>query len=232
MKAALTPLERKFLRQTLENTRDADCVVLVGSVARRTRTSPMGDIDLLVLNGRTRKLLHPGIQTTVLTNRDFRERVREGDDFVQWALRFGVSLRGRCRWQELRQELLGKAPWPNPAVKQEHASRRLGRARELLEMGDADAAQEDLLYAAGHLARANLLALGIYPLSRPELVAQLEDAGMGELAVLLKQLSSEDELPAHEIENLFGQILKLATTGEKGPSAALCEGSPSAISGS
>ena len=211
MTTALNQLERKFLRRTLENARDADCVVLVGSVARKTRTSPAGDVDVLVVNGRARKLLHPGVQTTVLTREDLRERVRAGDDFAQWALRFGVSLRGRRRWQELRRELLEDAPWPSPAVKQEQASRRLRRARDLLDMGDANAAQEDLLYAVSHLARASLLRLGVFPLSRPELPAQLRDADMEELAVLLERLGLDDELPPSEVENTFSQIRRFAS---------------------
>lgn len=199
MKAAVTPIERKLLRQTLKNNRDADCVVLVGSVARGTRTSSVGDIDLLVINGSARKLLHPGVQTTVLTMEVLRDRVLSGDDFAQWALKFGISLRGRSKWQVLQKNLLERAPWPDPQIKLEHANRRLARARELLEMDDCNAAQEEAMYAAGHLARAKLLDLGIFPLSRPELAKQLMSAGEQEVAGLVERLHLQNELRSDEL---------------------------------
>jgi hypothetical protein len=181
-------------------------VVLIGSVARRTRTTDLGDVDVVVLNGRARTLLHPGVQTTVLSTEAFGERVRAGDDFAQWALRFGVSIRGRRKWLQLRRDLLEDAPWPNPATKLDQARRRLRTARELLDMGDSDAAHEDLLYAAGHLARAKLLSLEVFPLSRPELPGQLRDAGLDELASALDRLRLEHELPASEVAGLLEQI--------------------------
>jgi predicted nucleotidyltransferase len=211
MNVQLSQLERKFLRRTLGNTRDADCVVLVGSVARKTRASPLGDIDVLVINGRARKLLHPGVQTTALTIDTFKERVRTGDDFAQWALRFGVSIRGRTKWQMLQRELLNDAPWPNPAVKLTQALRRLKRAQELMDLGDANAAQEDLLYAASHLARAKLLGLRVFPLSRPELSAQLLGVGMVELASLLEQLHLDNELADDELKRLLSRVREIAS---------------------
>ena len=47
-------------------------------------------------------------------------------------------------------------------------------AAGLLETGDAEAATEELVYAASHIARAILLARGVFPLSRAELPPQLK----------------------------------------------------------
>ncbi len=210
MKFELTPIERKFLRQTLANERDADCVVLLGSVARRTRTSSSGDLDLLVINGSTQKLLHPGIQTTALTATDLEQRVLSGDDFAQWALRFGVALRGRSKWKELQAGLLSQAPWPNADMKRQQAVRRLARATELLEMNDLDAAQEELLYAASHLARARLLSAGVFPLSRPELAMQLRTVGGEQAADLLDSLDLQNQLSQEEIAHSILRVRELA----------------------
>ena len=54
-----------------------------------------------------------------------------------------------------------------------------------------DAAREELLLAACHLARAILLRDGVFPLSRPELPDQLQ-AMDAELAKLLRRLIFDD----------------------------------------
>lgn len=211
MTSGLTAAERKFLKLALAYSRDADSVVLVGSVARATRMTGSGDLDLLIVNGRGRKLLHPGVQTTVVTKEDLARRVLSGDDFAQWALRFGVPLSGRSRWKELRTEMLRHAPWPSPQIKQKHAARRLTRARELLAMNDCDAAREELSYATNHLARSRLLHLRIFPLSRPELPTQLIAAGEHRLARLLESLHAEGDIAFARLERHLASVEEFLT---------------------
>jgi hypothetical protein len=68
-----------------------------------------------------------------------------------------------------------------------HARKRISVALELLEVGDVDAASEELMFAASHVARATLLQHGVFPLSRPELPSQLQtiDPGLARLLELL-----------------------------------------------
>ena len=61
----------------------------------------------------------------------------------------------------------------------------------MLDVGDIDAASEELMFAASHVARAALLKHGVFPLSRPELPSQLEAIEPG-LARLLDRLIGGD----------------------------------------
>jgi hypothetical protein len=57
-------------------------------------------------------------------------------------------------------------------------------------MGDLPAAEEEIRFALSHLARAELLGKGVFPLSRQELPAQLQEAGQPRLAQMMKQANS------------------------------------------
>ena len=64
-------------------------------------------------------------------------------------------------------------------------------ALDLLAVGDVEAASEELMFAVTHVARAILLKEGVFPLSRPELPAQLRDSEP-DIARLLEDLISGD----------------------------------------
>ncbi len=177
--------ERKFLRGVAQAIPERP-VVLIGSHARRTQVSPTSDIDVLVLDTASPMLPPANIQVITIAPEEFRRRVLNGDDFALWALRFGVPLSGNRVWQELRQEVMADAPWPSSASNQARALRRVRAAEALLEMGDLPAAQEETLFALSHVARAELLASGVFPLSRPELPLQLAESGKSELAAALR----------------------------------------------
>jgi hypothetical protein len=134
----------------------------------------------------------PGVQVLHVSLDDLRSRVLHGDDFLQWALRFGTPLRGRALWEKLRAELLPTAPWPDPKVKLEQARRRFRVANALFEMGDLDSAGEEARFALSHLARFVLLGRGVFPLSRPELPVQLRAVGDPALASALEALNGSD----------------------------------------
>jgi hypothetical protein len=132
----------------------------------------------------------PQIQLISITQEKLRHRVQAGDDFAQWALRFGVALAGRQVWDKLRKELLSDAPWPKQTPQLEQASKKLETAQDLFQMGDLPAAEEEIRFALSHLARAELLGKGVFPLSRQELPAQLQEAGQPRLAQMMKQANS------------------------------------------
>ena len=81
--------------------------------------------------------------------------------------------------------------------------KRIGMSRQLLDIGDIDAASEEMMFAASHVARAVLLKHGQFPLSRMELPSQLE-AISADLAQLLDRLVDGD-LDSEELRS--GEIL-------------------------
>jgi hypothetical protein len=95
------------------------------------------------------------------------------------------------------------AVWPDWHKKVRHAARRLTLAATLLETGDILAAAEEMLYAVSHTARAILLKNGIFPLSRPEIIAQLRGTGHQHLGKLLQGLSYDEPTKAAMNRNLL-----------------------------
>ena len=165
-------------------------VVLVGSVARGAMNSH-SDVDVLVLHedGQRIRLKRPGdIHLQQDSRATFLMRLGEGDDYPGWALRFGVPLRDPDGWWAEQAAAEAENPhWPDWRPKVKHAMNRVRMASALLDTGDVDAASEELLFAASHVARAVLLKRGVFPLSRPELPSQLEDVDSG-LGQLLERL--------------------------------------------
>lgn len=182
--------ERKYLRGLLWSTPPGSPVVLVGSWARGTANARWSDIDVLVMEEHGGTLPPPRIQLITISREELGRRVGAGDDFAQWALRFGVPLAGRQLWAELREQLLSNAPWPKPASQLKQARKKLETASDLLGMGDLPAAEEEIRFALSHVARAELLSHRIFPLSRQELPLQLREAGKTVLAEMMEQANS------------------------------------------
>jgi Nucleotidyltransferase domain len=174
------------LRSSNPNT--PHCVILIGSVARGTETS-QSDLDLLVLSDRDIRVPRTDPQLHVQFVREglFREKLRAGDDFAAWCIRFGVPVISSEAWLSLANSPEATI-WPEWRKKVVHAARRLLLATTMLDTEDKDAAAEETLYAASHTARAILLNARIFPLSRPEMIQQLQDGGHQPLAEILKQL--------------------------------------------
>ncbi len=168
-------------------------VVLVGSAARGAM-SPRSDIDVLVLHpdGQRIRLRRPGdIHLQQDSRSRFLKRLVDGDDYPGWALRLGLPLRDPDDWwaRHVAAEL-ANPHWPDWRPKVDHARKRIRMATALLDLDDLDAAAEELLFTASHVARAVLLKTGTFPLSRPEMPSQLK-AVDARLAVLLKQLAGD-----------------------------------------
>jgi hypothetical protein len=167
-------------------------VVLIGSVARDSAMAD-SDLDLLVLASprlevpRTPDRLH--IQS--MDERVFAERLKEGDDFAAWCIRFGVPISTSTFWLDITASPESTS-WPDWRKKIPHVCRRLILAHSLAQSGDLPAATEESLYAVTHLGRTVLLKENVFPLSRPEMIQQLQDSGHRALAALIKSLLFEE----------------------------------------
>ncbi len=164
-------------------------VVLVGSLARGAGTW-RSDADFVVITPEPIRRWNPPIDVHLhfTTRRAFLEKLDQGNDFEAWAVRLGkVCLDPSGWWLSFMTDGRGQR-WPDWRLKVNHARKRQSLARELLDIGDHDAAEEEYLMAAAHIARALLLRAGIFPLSRPEMPAQLREAGMAENAEVLDRL--------------------------------------------
>jgi hypothetical protein len=164
-------------------------VILIGSVARSTHTS-QSDLDLLVISDRPPLIeRHPDrLHVQALTAQQFTERLRAGDDFAAWCVRYGVPILTSKLWLDIASSAEATI-WPDWHKKVRHAARRLTLAAALLETGDIAAASEEMLYAVSHTARAILLNNRVFPLSRPEIISQLREAGHERLSKVLQDLS-------------------------------------------
>ena len=154
-------------------------VILIGSAARGVQTW-RSDIDFLVVfPGPERLNLHPPVEVHLQqeSRHHFLQRLSEGDDYPVWALLYGKTLHDPSGWW---MRTAGKErahphvpDWTPQAAR---AEKSLKWARELLDIGDRDAFEEQCLYAASHLARAILLKRGVIPLSRPEMADQIRES--------------------------------------------------------
>lgn len=170
-------------------------VVLIGSYAHG---APMrrSDIDILVVGleklGHDRLKSPEFVHLQYLGAERFRARAEASDDFVIAALRFGkVIYDPTRRWDTLRREF-AMHRWPDWQEKMKYAARRVRLGDDLVQSGDLDAGAEEYLLAATQIARAVLLRKQIYPLSRPQLPAQLRSAGESELAEVIEDLMSRE----------------------------------------
>lgn len=168
-------------------TQGDDAVVLIGSAARGCRTED-SDIDLLFVT--TEKVANipvlSGYHIKYITESDFLKRLNAGEDFEAWCVRYGEELVDRGVWKRIRA--YGHGVWPRWEAKVVHGTRRLFLAAELSQMGDRSAAREELIFVLGHVARGLLLKAGTFPLSRPELAAQVKQLGYPRLADLHERL--------------------------------------------
>lgn len=185
-----------YIAQTMEMLRetgggDEATVVLLGSAARGTMTW-WSDVDLLVVTAEpiTRWRVPIDLDLHVETRDQFLDRLRRGEDFQAWALRFGKVVSDQSGWWSTAQATHASCQWPSWRLKLDHVRRkRLSIASRLLEDGDEEAAREEYLAIASHVARALLLRAKVFPLSRPELPAQLRQVGCRQLADGIEKLT-------------------------------------------
>jgi hypothetical protein len=188
-----TPRSKAWTLQFLNEAPDNDniiAVVAVGSAVRPAVASV--DLDLVVICREPANLhVKPPLEIDLRTYRvdQVQQEVARGNDLLGWAVKFGRVLFQRDRyWNAVSESWRDRLPLPRPAVAAQRANEAFHRLTKVLELGDFDAAEEQALSYATHLARAELLKRNIYPASRPELPAQLRQVGSYEAADCFEQL--------------------------------------------
>jgi len=164
----------------------AEAVALTGSSARGQRTAA-SDLDLLVVGERPAlEDVDVEIDVYATTPTLLLARLRDGDDYVQWALRFGCVLFDAGVLRAAATETVTSAIWPSAERKRVQLGRMLRVAEQVVSSGDADAAGEQVRGVVTALARWRLLDAGAFPLSRAELPGQLRAVGEDEIATTLE----------------------------------------------
>jgi predicted nucleotidyltransferase len=161
-------------RRLSETLSEPAAIVLVGSCARNCATN-RSDVDILVVGEKQPafKLRAPDVEFHRFSATSFLSKFQNGDDFPSWCTRFGIPLAGNVYWESIVREAQ-PAKWPDWTRKIAVAARRLLATRLSLMTDDREAAAESAIFAYDHLIRGILLKEGIFPLSRPELVDQVQ----------------------------------------------------------
>jgi hypothetical protein len=163
----------------------AQALLLTGSTARGTRTG-ISDLDYHLLGEHiVIDDLPEELDLHVASAEKLRARLREGDDFTQWSLRFGLIVFDHGVVREAMQVIIEQQLCPHPARKRVQAEKSLRIARAMVASGDQDAAIEQVRTALTLAARWHLLEHGQFPLSRSELPSQLRELGASALAASL-----------------------------------------------
>ena len=195
----------------LEQNPKVCSVLAIGSAIREGVRS--ADLDLVVLfcGTQTPKLAVPPIDVDLRTYSldDVEALVQQGHDLLGWTVKYGQPLLDKGGvWHRLAQSLRPVLPLPPLNVARERAARTETILKTLLEIGDQDAAQEQLLSLLTHLSRACLARHGIYPASRPELPQQLRQVDEIALAQLLEQTLEHEGAPS----DIYRDLKRLGET--------------------
>jgi len=165
-------------------------IVAIGSAVRPN--VPSVDLDLLMVYRHPVKLpVKPPIEIDLRSYEasTVDQEIKRGNDLLGWAVKFGQVIFERDGyWTALVDSWRSRLPLPAADVAARRAEDAYTRLAGLLEIGDMTAAREQALSYITHLARSELLGRGVYPISRPELPAQLRQIGRDELAQWFEQL--------------------------------------------
>jgi predicted nucleotidyltransferase len=155
------------------------------------------DVDLLVIYERPKPKVEGrpiDVDIRWYERSQAESLIRQGQELLGWVVRFGEVLCERNGyWSRIREEWLDRMPFPSATVADERVQRAWRLYRELSEMGDEDAAQEQRLVALTQEARVRLIQQRVYPASRPELPGQLRAINEAELAGRLEAALRERE---------------------------------------
>ncbi len=169
----------------------AQALLLTGSTARGTRTLS-SDVDYHLIGDPIAVACLPDeLDIHVVSPARLRTRLLEGDDFTHWSLRFGCVVFDTGIVRESKDLIAEQELWPDPLRKWQQAQKSLGIARAMVASGDHEAVVEQVRTALTLAARWRLLEGQRFPLSRPEIPAQLEDLGYKTLAADLRATITE-----------------------------------------
>ncbi len=196
----MNDLIQTAVRQVIAQSAQVVTVVLIGSAARGKRAE-QSDIDILVISeDHPNARLHmSGFHIQQISKATFLANLKNGEDFESWCIRFGVPLHDSGIWTEILKSPFA-AKWPDWKLKVIHGVRRLLLGNTMLEIGDRDAAAEELMYTMGHVARGLLLKMQVFPLSRPELAEQVAELGYRQLANFHEELRNHGSVSSERLE--------------------------------
>lgn len=170
----------------------ANSLILTGSTARQSRTE-LSDLDYHLVGGKiATRDLSAELDLHVLSPDELIKEILDGDDFVQWSLRFGRVLFDDGTARAAARVIADQRLWPDVGRKARHAAKSLDLARRVVETGDADGAVIQVRTGLSLAARAFLLSVRVFPLSRAELPLQLAAAGRPDAAEALRVCIEED----------------------------------------
>lgn len=180
---------REWVRSFIPQACSHPSILAVVAFGAAVRTACFtADVDLLVIYERPKPPIEGrpiDVDIRWYERSQAEQFISEGQELLGWIVRFGELICERKGyWTKIRQEWLDRMPFPSATVAQERVERAWGLYKELVEMGDEDAAQEQRLVALTQEARAKLIRQGVYPASRPELPDQLR--GINETALAEK----------------------------------------------
>jgi hypothetical protein len=182
-----TRVQRLITERLLERSQaaGAEAFALTGSTARNRRTE-ISDLDFHVVGRRPRyDDLPDDVDIYAGDAEHFWAKLRSGDDFVQWTLRFGCLLFDTGIFRAGLEAIATEDLWPDPRTKLARLPEHLKLASRLIRMGDRDAAQAEVRAALTTAARGLLLEAHVFPLARSELCDQLCAAGYERLGQAL-----------------------------------------------
>ena len=183
-----TPRSRNWVGALLKSAKTDPNIVSVVAVGSAVRpVVPSTDIDLVVIcndPNSVRGLARPlEVDLRAYSVTDTDALVESGHDMLGWAVKFGRVLFQRDHsWDRIVESWRHRLPLPSPEVARQRAAAAFQHLSIVFKFGDMDAAQEQAIAYLTHLARAELIEMGVYPASRPELAGQLRAAGNPELA--------------------------------------------------
>lgn len=184
-------------------------VVAVGSSVREGVQSNDLDLVAIVQHDLGSYKEHPPLEVDlrIYANDGLETQIRQGHDYLGWAVRFGVViLEKNAFWSKMVSTLNDQIPLPSALVARERAITAYRHFRAVLEVGDEDAALEQVVSMLTHLARAELVEAGVYPASRPELPQQLAAVGRIPIARLLSKALHGKTRPGKLLKELESEI--------------------------
>jgi len=175
---------------------NTQALIAIGSIVRPVPS--VQDVDLLYVYKSHRPDFadHPvDVDVRAYDAREVSDLVAAGHDLLGWALRYGrVICEHERYWTQLKAQWKNNARLPDPEIAEKRATKAKALYHDLRQLGDLDAAQEQLVSLLTHKAWARLLRAGIYPASRPELAGQLRAVGDTPLAAELENALTERDV--------------------------------------